>query len=294
MRNPAIILLFASALLAGCGHNHDGDEEIGHHHHHHNHEHASGHQHSHEGHEHGEADKETEEHHVDGEIVLSAAMAERFGVRTDTVAFSPMAQTIRATGVVLDAASGTAVVAAPTAGIVKFGNGIMQGAKVSAGSAIATIDARGMSGGDTNLAAKANLDAAKREFERLTPLHADRLVTDDVYNAARAAYEQAKAAYSTGAAAGRATTPIAGTIVSIDVPQGAFVETGTPIATISAARNLQLRVDVPERFRSQLGTVAGVNVRIPGSETIMPLKARRVAASAAMPSLLPGYIPVFF
>lgn len=49
---------------------------------------------------------------------------------------------------------------------------------------MATVNAQAVAGGDSNAAAKAALDAAKRELDRLEPLHADRLVTDDVYNAA--------------------------------------------------------------------------------------------------------------
>ena len=121
-----------------------------------------------------------------------------------------------------------------------------------AGGHVATIDSRGVAGGDTNAAAKAALDAAQRELARLEPLHAERLVTDDVYNAARAAYESARAAYSSRADGGRAISPIAGTITSVDVAQGQYVEAGAPIATVSAAERLVLRVDVAERMRSRL------------------------------------------
>lgn len=294
MKHHACILLCAAALLTACHSHNAADDELRHHHHHHSHE---GHNHKgHEGHNHGtEAEKAaTEEKHADGEIVLAAAMAERFGVAAEKIVPAPMKSTVRATGVVLDAADGSAVVAAPTAGIVRIAAGIMPGARLSAGQTVAVVNASGVAGGDTNAAAKAALDAARRELERLEPLHAERLVTDDVYNAARANYEGARAAYSNRAEGGRATSPIGGTIVSLDVKQGQYVDAGTPIATVSASRRLVLRVDVPERLRRDIGGVDGVNVRVPGTEDVVALNARRVTSAPAAPASMPGYVPVYF
>ncbi|MDE6498059.1 MAG: efflux RND transporter periplasmic adaptor subunit [Muribaculaceae bacterium] len=289
MNKQAIILLCCSALLAGC-HKHDSaDEELKHHHHHH-HEHAAGTPHSHE----VEGEHEESEEHADGEIVLAPEMAERFGVKVQTVEAAPLGTTLRATGVVTDAADGAALVSAPVAGTVRFAAGIMPGSQLKAGATVASINTSGVAGGDTNAAAKAALDAAKRELDRLEPLHAERLITDDVYNAARATYESARAAYSAGAAGGRATAPISGTVTELLVAQGAYVEAGAPVARMSAARNLVLRVDVPERQRSRLAGITGVNVRVPGSEDVQPLKARRVQAAPAVAAAMPGYVPVYF
>ena len=290
MKYSAIIFLCGAVMLGSCHKHNAADDELRHHHH----NHAESHKHSHEGHVHGEESEEAEAKPDDGEIVLSPAMAERFGVATDTIQAAPMAATIRATGVVLNTADGAAVVAAPAAGTLRIARGIMPGVKVAAGSVIASVNAQGVAGGDTNAAAKAALDAAKRELDRLEPLHAERLVTDDVYNAARAAYESARAAYSTRAEGGRAVSPIAGVITSLDAVQGQYVDAGQAIATVSASQRLQLRVDVPERRRSALAQVDGVNVRVPGSEAVVALKARRVAASNAMAASMPGYVPVYF
>lgn len=289
MKNQALILLCCSALLAGC-HKHDSaDDELKHHHHHH-HEHAAGTPHSHE----AEGEHEEAEEHADGEIVLAPAMAERFGVKVETIQPAPLGTTLRATGVVSDAADGAALVSAPVAGTVRFASGIMPGARLNAGATVATINTAGVAGGDSNAAAKAALDAAKRELDRLEPLHAERLVTDDVYNAARAAYESARAAYSAGAAGGRATAPISGAVTELLVAQGAYVEAGAGVARMSAARNLVLRVDVPERQRSRVAGVTGVNVRVPGSESVVALQARRVQAAPAVAASMPGYVPVYF
>lgn len=289
--NRIIAILACAPLLLGACHRHDAaDDELKHHHHHHNHE--AGHKHGHDEDHDAEAEEAKGADH--GEIVLHPDMAERFGVRVDTLAPAPMVSSLRATGVVLDAADGSAVVVAPVAGTVRFAPGIVAGAQLRAGATVATVNAAATAGGDSNAAARAALDAARRELERLEPLHKERLVTDDVYNAARAAYETARAAYSTRADGGRAATPIAGTITSLNVAQGQYVGVGEPIATVSAARRLVLRVDVPERLRGRLGGVDGVNVRVPGSEQVVELKGRRVASAPVVAASMPGYVPVYY
>ena len=282
MKHIADVLLCASLLLTSCHSHSEADDELRHHHHHHH-----------------QAQPAAEKTDGDGEkaagdeIVLAPEMAERFGVVTDSVQPAPMATTLRATGTVLDAPGGAAVVSAPATGMVRFAAGVAPGARMRAGGHV-TPHPRGVAGGDTNAAAKAALDAAQRELARLEPLHAERLVTDDVYNAARAAYESARAAYSSRADGGRAISPIAGTITSVDVAQGQYVEAGAPIATVSAAERLVLRVDVAERMRSRLAAVDGVNVRVPGSEQVVALKGRRVASGPAVSASMPGYVPVYF
>lgn len=88
--------------------------------------------------------------------------------------------------------------------------------------------------------------------------------------------------------------PITGTLTSLSVAQGQYVEAGAPIAVMSAATRLLLRVDVPERLRSRIAAADGVNIRVPGSEEIVTLAARRVASAPAVSASMPGYIPVYF
>lgn len=276
--NRIFAILTCMSLMTAACHRHDAAEDELKHHHNHGGEEAAA----------APAEKE------DGEIVLHSDMAERFGVRTDTLKAAPMVSSIRATGVVLDAADGSAVVAAPVAGTVRFAPGIMPGAQLRAGATVATVNAAATAGGDSNAAARAQLEAARRELERLEPLHKERLVTDDVYNAARAAYDAARAGYSSRADGGRAVTPIAGSITALNVAQGQYVGVGEAIATVSAARRLVLRVDVPERLRGRLAGVDGVNVRVPGSEEVVALKGRRVASAPAVANSMPGYVPVYY
>lgn len=278
--------------VAGC--NPNANDELSHHHHDHDeahkHEqHDADHKHDHDG-------EEKEENHK-GVIVLEPETAELMGVRTAIVKAEPFSEVIKVSGVITDAPSGSGVVTAPVSGTVSFASGITQGCSVSAGSAIATVSTDKVAGGNTNLAAKAALDAARRELDRLKPLYEDRLVTASDYNAAVRAYDEARANYSSAAASGRATAPCAGIITALNVSSGQFVNAGDPIATISSNKKLTLRADVPQRYYASLRDIDDARIRLPyGQEAVAlsTLGGKRVAAAASASSDVPGYVPVYF
>ncbi len=271
--------------MASCRAKDDGD--LGHHHHHHAGE--------------TEAHAEAEDDHggaegAHGEIVLDPHTAEQFGVKASEVMPADFSTVVTVSGQIVDSPNSSALVTAPTSGIVKFAPGISQGSKVSAGMAVATVTASQMSGGDANAVAKATLDAAKKELDRITPLHADGIVSTKDYNAAVLAYEQAKAAYSSAAASGRATAPAGGVITSLMAQQGQYVNAGDPIASISSTTNLTLRADLPEKHYALLTQLTSANIKAPYAEdwiSLSALGAKRVSAPASVSSQR-GYVPVYF
>ncbi len=285
--NHKFLSLMAAAVamaITGCSHT-PKDDGLGHDHHHH-HEHA-------EAHEHGEHD-EDEEHHGD-EIVLKPEIAEQLGVATTTLEPVEFAETIKVTGTLTRSTSGQSIAATTSAGIITLKPGAVPGAKVKAGQVIATVSASGMAGGDSNAASKAALDAARRELERLKPLHDEGIVSARDYNAALAAYESARAAYSGTPAGGVAKAPASGEITSLDVATGQYVETGQPIATIGDGSSLLLRADVPTSQRTFLNKLSSANISLPGSDQVISLSevgGKLISPSTA--STTGGYIPVYF
>ncbi len=277
----------ACIMLSGCSKS--SPDELSHAGH--NHNHPEGHIHGNDSHEEGEGS---------GIIMLHAAEAERFGVKADTLRPGGFSDGIRATGRVLAGATDAAVVAAPTSGIVHFPASVSAGAQVHAGAVIATVEAGKTSGGNPDVAARAALEAAKRELDRLKPLYAEKLVTASDYNAALAAYEQAKAAVSATALSGRATAPVSGIVTSIDVAQGQYVEAGTPIASISKGRSLTLRIDVPQKFFREISSISGARLHFPymdADETvdIAELGGKCTGNTSVAPTGSTGaYIPVYF
>lgn len=265
------ILLLATVLASCSGHNaNDHDQQSG----------------------------EVEAHeHSDDEIILEPDDAARFGVVTRLVSDTIFFNSINATGVIDNSPSDIAVISAPTAGILTLSPGITAGANVNSGQSIASVSAASVSGGDPNKVALANLRAAKKELDRLEPLLADGIVTRRDYNAALAQYEAAKAAYSPAASSGRVSAPFAGIITTLDKKSGDYVDAGAPIASVARNTALIIKVDVPEKYRSELADIRSASIRLPYTESWISIDslggsfvstdARSLASSSA------GYIPLY-
>ena len=284
-----LYLLIISATLclyfSACGSNHN--DELSH-----------NHDHEHEAHDH-ESEEHDGEHKAgsDDEITLSPAMAERFGVTTETASISPFYDALKVSGEILSSPTDAAVLVAPTSGIISFNKDIEPGSPVRAGSAIARVSASGVTGGDPNMADKAALDAATRELNRIRPLYEDRLVTASEYNAALRDYEEAIAGYSASASAGTIKSPISAIITSIDANQGQYVEVGTLIASVSSSSKLTLRADVPQRYYNRIASFNDAVVSLPYSTKTVTLSetgGKRTASAANAAATSPGYIPVYF
>lgn len=299
VKNLALLTLVA-LYITSCGHN-ESDDHATHDHDHetHQHEHEGhGHDHDHEGHDH---EHEGHDHDHDHEqkdanlITLSPQMAKQFGVVAQTVTPAPFRSSVKVWGTLTDSPDETAVIVAPYSGTVTFRGGIAEGSTVRRGQAVATINSATVAGGNPNSAAKAAMDAAKRELDRLTPLYNDRLVTASEYNAAVRAYDEARASYSSGAASGAATAPIGGTLLSLAVPSGSYVNAGEVIATVGSATSLRLKAELPVSDAGMLSSINDARFRLPGSnisKTVSSLGGRREGASTRTTS--PGYIPVYF
>lgn len=258
MMRKGVFCLAAALCLGACSHNHKSETKA-------------------------EAD---EHHHEEGLIELADEQARRFGVEVDTVNPGEFSSVFQASGVVERSTSNGATATAPIAGIVRMAGNVNVGTPVGRGTLIATVDPSAVSGGDGNRAAKAAMDAARREVERLTPLYNDRLVTAADYNAALAAYEEAKAAYAPSASDGHVKAPISGLITTLNVTNGAYVQAGEPIASISVDEQLTLHAEVPPALYAQLAGVTDARI---GDFTLSEHGGHKTGVSSEG-----GYACVFF
>lgn len=292
MKLQYILLALAAGCLGVTGCRKEANE-LDHHHHDHEaeHNHPVGHVHG----EHDEAEEATE--HEEGVIVLDPHVAHELGVEVDTATLAPFANAVKVSGLVTASSEGNAVISAPKAGILRLRGGIDVGSAVKAGASIGTISADAVSGGDANRAAKVDVEAAQAEFDRVSALYADRLVTLAQYNAAKAALERARAAYSAPAAGGHAISPISGVITSLLARSGQYVETGATIATVGASGRLTLRADVPFAQYKDVASAQNARIVVPATGTVIEtssLDGRRTDAGAAGGAASGGYVPVTF
>lgn len=236
----------------------------------------------------------------DGSITVSEEDASKFGIEIRPAEARPFNEVIRVSGLIISNSNDQATISAPTSGILTLGKNITIGQPIRSGASIGQISAKGMSGGDSNQAAKVAVATAKKELERLEPLMKEGIVTKREYNAASAAYQSALASYSPSAASGVVRSSIDGVIQQLLVRSGDYVEAGTPIAIAGKNSSLVLQADLPEKYRDKLTSIITANIRTPYSENwinIDSLNGKRSALSpndqASVPSQT-GYLPVSF
>lgn len=273
---PALGLLF---FFGSCSGDHSGHED-----------------HDHEPHAHQPS--KVADHDDEGLIVLSSEQLKTLGVEAETVVRGEFSEVVKVSGEISAMPGSEGAVAARQAGIVKLASGISAGVSVNPGRTIATVTARGMSGGDPNEAARVAYQAAKRELDRLTPLHKEGIVSTRDYNAALQRVEETRVAMGTvsGSGASAATAPVSGVITSIDVVDGQFVDAGQTIATISSNNALTLRADLPESRAAWLPGISGARFRPTYSDVVIDVTAAggKMVSRPSASSASGGYIPVYF
>lgn len=65
--------------------------------------------------------------------------------------------------------------------------------------------------------------------------------------------------------------PIGGFIKNVAVSEGAFVEVGQTLATVSQNKRLVLRAEVSQRYLNDLRSVSGANFRTPYDDKVYSL-----------------------
>jgi len=274
------IIIVATAVMSlmftACGHGNDG--------------------HNHEGHEHKHAHEEGEsKEHEDDVIVMSPEDASFLGVKTSTISMGEFGDVLHVSGQIEAAPTDVYTAVSRSSGIINLARSLTSGANVSAGTVIATVNARNIAGGDANESAYIAMQAAKRELDRLTPLHADGIVSTREYNAAEAEFRRASAAYTGTESGSSVVSKISGVVTSVSVTDGDFVEAGTPIATIAKGERLTVRADIPARSIDALNDKIGGNIRFIGSDSVFSLErlnARRLSDKVA--NMYGAFVPVYF
>ena len=230
--------------------------------------------------------------------MLDHHQLETLGIEVEEIVSGEFADVIKVSGEISAMPGSEGVAASRQAGIINLANGITTGVTVNVGRTIANVTAKGMSGGDPNEAARIAYQSAKRELDRLTPLHKEGIVSTKDYNAALQRVDEAKALMSVAESGNGsvATSPVAGVITSLNVVDGQFVEAGQTIATISSNKALTLRADLPESKVAQLSAIKGARFRPSYSETVTDVIALggKLVSQPSVSSASVGYIPIYF
>ena len=245
---------------------------------------------------HSEKEEDHEDHHESEGIDIHKL--HEFNIETEQIVPSSFHDVIKVSGVIEASNSDIFTVTAKRSGIVSLSPLITPGAAVSVGEKMGSISSEGLQGGDVNLAAAANLQAAQREYERLKPLHEEGLVTTSVFSEAERAYKEAQALIGKTGSGGTSflNSPISGTIQSLQVKSGDFVEVGSPIATVAKSTNMMLIADLPARHVEHLPELETANFIPEGRDEVFSLKdlnGKKISGSGSVVTRN-GYIPIYF
>lgn len=271
-----ILAAFSILLVWGCHSDHQSHDE--------DHDH-----------DHGEVAEESSHHHEG--LAIEPEQATEFGIEYETVEPVEFHDVIKTWGEVSVSTSDTYTVSAKKSGIVRLAEGVSQGVGVKAGGNLGSISAQGVQGGDVNQAAKANLEAARKEYERLKPLHEEGLVTTSQFREAERAYNEATALAGKGEGGSSSlSTPMEGNILQLYVKSGDYVDVGAPIAQIGKSSNLMLTAYLPTREVKHLNELETANIFLEGGSELIKLSDHngRKTSGNHTSTASNGYIPVYF
>lgn len=261
----SIILLSCAYMLAGCAGN--GHEQS-----------VAEKQHNHavEEHNHNEHGAELHAHEHEGAISLKPGEAEAIGLATEEVQPRKFTTVISCSGSVTGAAGDVITVVASQPGRVHYTHSWVEGEAVRAGADLFAISSRNVGAGDAAELARVAYETAKSEYDRMSSLVKDKIVSQREYEQARERYEQARLAYEAVGAGSQDGSQVAaakgGYITRLWVKEGDYVEAGAPLATIAQNKRLQLRAEVPQRYYSYLSSITGAHFVTSYDDTLYELE----------------------
>lgn len=245
--------------------------------------------------------------HADGgganpsEIVITPDRAKAAGIVTAVVEPGEFNGVIPCGGKILAASGSEATVVATVAGIVSLPRGLAEGSPVAKGATVFTVSSRNLQD-DPARQAEIAYRAAKKEYDRAAKLVKDRIVTQKEYNAIKADYERARIAYEAfdgGGATGAGVavkSPVGGYVKTCLVKEGDYVAVGQPMMTVTQARSLYLRANVPERYYAQMGSVVSAKFKTAYGDCVYDLRQMngQLVATGKQTGDGSPYIPVTF
>lgn len=211
----------------------------------------------------------------EGEITFLKEAQWQVPFRVEPATLRPLTPVVRATAVARPAPGSSAVVAAPTSGLLAWTGGLpVVGRRVDKGEQLATLLPAGAAEHWTRVqadvaTARIDRDLASKELERVQGLAGRELLPERRLAEAQAALERADAELQSADRRASALTsgssqavairaPATGWVVSVGAAHGEAVAAGAPLVTVSPSEAVLLEGRVHERGRTSLVPVASL------------------------------------
>jgi membrane fusion protein, heavy metal efflux system len=190
---------------------------------------------------------------------------------TDTVDYETFGQVIKATARVRPAPGDDFLVTAQINGVVSFSSDIVvSGMKSMKNETLFTISGQGLATGNISVQyaeARNNYEKAKSDFERVSALAEDKIVSEKDLLDSKNKYENAKTVFESlernfSVDGQKVKSPVDGFISQVFVNNGQYVEAGQPLIRIAQNNNLLLYAEVQQKYAPVLSSVIDANIRI--------------------------------
>lgn len=221
---------------------------------------------------------ENEKNHSHGDdvIVFSEEKAAQYGVVANNIVKGDFYNVIKVGGKLLAQQSHETTIVANSSGIVQLPDNLVEGLNVKPQQSLLAISSKNIQEGDPALRAKIAYEIAESEYNRVSPLAKEGIVTQKDFAVVKQTYENAKIAYNAIGKKYSAKGMIIssnqiGYVKEILVGNGSYVNSGDPILILSDNNNLFLRAEVPNRYYSELKDIASANFKIQSSGNIYEL-----------------------
>lgn len=249
------------------------------------------------GHAEHEKEQVQEKAHESDDIHLSAAQLSLLNIGTETVQPSYFHRIIKAGGALSMQPQSQMDVVAVSNGLIAFKQGFSEGKKVQMGELLAEISAKTLLAGDPVDQAVLVYETAEKNYQRVSKLVEQQIVSKKEFDAAKQQYEQAKLALGNqrGSGSARVFAPKAGILVSLNVENGSYVSVGQKIAQVYAPDKLLLKVLVPVDMSQKLTAIQMANIKPSGWDSAVSLstfKGRLLSLGQVTSGK--SFVPVYF
>lgn len=184
----------------------------------------------------------------------------------------PFAEVVRTSGQILAAPGDEAVLTAQVSGIVSFSlNSMVEGSPVAAGTRLFTVKSNEVVQSNLGAAVKQaenDVATAQKQYDRAAELVKDKIISEKEFLEAKLRLENAQAQLANAKLSSSfnqnrqtVTAPIGGFLKNVLVENGAFVQAGQPLVTVSKSKRLLLRADVSQKYFPKLATFTAANFK---------------------------------
>lgn len=203
-------------------------------------------------------------------IAFTKEQAWKIDFATERVEKRPFGQTIKTTARLMPSQSDEVLLSAKTNGNVVFvADHILEGKKVKNGDLLFAISSNGYADNNTEvrfIEARNNFQKAKSNFERMTELAKDKIVSDRVLIDATAEYENAKVVYENlnknfNASGQKAISPISGSVKQVFVKNGQYVEQGQSLISLAKNEKMILSAEIQQKYAPLLSSINTATIR---------------------------------